>query len=75
KTLAAEERANGIRVITVSPGSVNTPIWDTDTVNADFDRSMMLTPEVVAQSILYTTLVPHQAVVEELILMPNTGTF
>lgn len=75
KTLAAEERANGIRVITVSPGSVNTPIWDTDTVNADFDRSMMLTPEVVAQSILYATLVPHQAVVEELILMPNAGTF
>ncbi|PSB19493.1 SDR family NAD(P)-dependent oxidoreductase [Phormidesmis priestleyi ULC007] len=75
KTLAAEERANGIRVITVSPGSVNTSLWDTDTVNADFDRSMMLTPEVVAQSILYATLVPHQAVVEELILMPNAGTF
>ncbi len=75
KTLAAEERSNGIRVITVSPGSVNTPLWDTSTVNADFDRSMMLTPEVVAQSILYATLVPHQAVVEELILMPNAGTF
>ncbi len=75
KTLAAEERANGIRVITVSPGSVNTSIWDTDTVNADFDRAVMLTPEVVAQSILYATLVPHQAVVEELILMPNAGTF
>ncbi len=75
KTLAAEERANGILVVTVSPGSVNTPLWDTDTVNADFDRSMMLTPEVVAQSILYATLVPHQAVVEELILMPNAGTF
>ena len=75
KTLAAEERSNGIRVTTVSPGSVNTPLWDTSTVNADFDRSVMLTPEVVAQSILYATLVPHQAVVEELILMPNAGTF
>ena len=75
KTLAAEERANGIRVITVSPGSVNTSLWDTDTVDADFDRSSMLTPEVVAQSILYATLMPHQAVVEELILMPNAGTF
>ena len=75
KTLAAEERANGIRVVTVSPGSVNTPLWDTDTVDADFDRSAMLTPEVVAQSILYATLVPHQVVVEELILMPNAGTF
>jgi short-subunit dehydrogenase len=75
KTLAAEERANGIRVITVSPGSVNTPIWDTETVHADFDRSLMLTPDVVAQSILHVALVPHQAVVEELILMPNAGAF
>jgi NADP-dependent 3-hydroxy acid dehydrogenase YdfG len=75
KTLAAEERANGIRVVTVSPGSVNTPIWDTDTVQADFDRSQMLTPDVVAQSILHAATLPTHAVVEELILMPNAGTF
>lgn len=75
KTLAIEERANGIRIVTISPGSVNTPIWDTDTVQADFDRSQMLTPEIVAQSVLYTALLPEQAVVEEMILMPNAGTF
>lgn len=75
KTLAIEERAYGIRVVTISPGSVNTSIWDTDTVQADFDRSRMLTPEIVAQSVLYTALLPEQAVVEEMMLMPNTGTF
>ncbi|MBW4472695.1 MAG: SDR family oxidoreductase [Stenomitos rutilans HA7619-LM2] len=75
KTLAAEERQHGIRVVTIAPGSVNTPIWDTDTVHADFDRSAMLTPETVAQSILYTALLPQAAVVEELTLMPNAGTF
>ena len=75
KTLAAEERAHGIRVVTISPGSVNTPLWDTDTVHADFDRSSMLTPETVAQSILYTALLPQEAVVEALTLMPNAGTF
>lgn len=75
KTLAAEERANGLRVVAISPGSVNTPIWDTETVNADFDRSRMLTPEVVAQTILYAALLPEQAVIEDLILMPNAGTF
>lgn len=75
KTLAAEERVHGIRVVTLSPGSVNTSIWDTDTVHADFDRSRMLTPEVVAQSILHATLMPSQAVIEELTLMPNAGTF
>jgi short-subunit dehydrogenase len=75
RTLAAEERTHGIRVVTVSPGSVNTSIWDTDTVQADFDRTLMLTPEVVAQSILHAATVPLEAVIEELILMPNTGTF
>ncbi|MGA7933336.1 MAG: SDR family oxidoreductase [Kovacikia sp.] len=75
KTLAVEERAHGIRVIMLSPGSVNTSLWDTETVHADFDRSRMLTPEVVAQTILYAALLPEQAVIEELILMPNSGTF
>jgi short-subunit dehydrogenase len=53
QAVAGEERANGIRVTTICPGSVNTPLWDTDTVQADFDRSAMLTAEMVAQSILY----------------------
>jgi NADP-dependent 3-hydroxy acid dehydrogenase YdfG len=75
KTLAVEERAYGIRVVTLSPGAVNTPIWDTETVQADFDRSRMLTPEVVAQSVLYVALLPEHAVVEDLKLMPNAGTF
>jgi NADP-dependent 3-hydroxy acid dehydrogenase YdfG len=72
KVLAAEERSHGIRVVTVSPGSVDTPIWDTDTM-PDFDRSQMLTPVVVAQSILHTALLPPQAVIEELIVMPSAG--
>lgn len=75
KTLAAEERANGIRVSAICPGSVNTPIWDAETVQADFDRSAMLTPEIVAQVILQAVLLPEQAVVEELTLMPNAGVF
>lgn len=73
KTLAAEERERGIRVTAICPGSVNTPIWDTDTVKADFDRSAMLTPEIVAQSILQTALLPEQAVIEELTLLASAG--
>lgn len=73
KTIAVEERANGIRVVNISPGAVNTPIWDTETVRADFDREAMLTPEIVAQSILHTVLLPEQAVVEEMTIMPSSG--
>lgn len=73
QALAQEERKNGIRVTAICPGAVNTGIWDTQTVNADFDRSNMLTPEIVAQSILHTALLPKQAVVDEITLMPSAG--
>jgi short-subunit dehydrogenase len=73
QTLAQEERARGVRVTVIHPGAVNTELWDTATVNASFDRSKMLTPEIVAQSILHTALLPPQAVIDELILMPSAG--
>ncbi len=75
KTLATEERSYGIRAISMSPGSVNTELWDTDTVQADFDRSAMLTPDVVAASILYAAQMPQGAAIEEMILLPTGGTF
>lgn len=71
--LAAEERGNGIRVTTICPGAVNTPIWDTETVKADFDKSAMLTPEMVANTILHTVLLPQGAVIEQLTITPSLG--
>lgn len=71
KTLAAEERAHGIRVTAICPGAVNTELWDT--LNANFDRQTMLTPEIVAESIVHTALLPKQAVIDELTLMPSAG--
>ncbi|MDZ8054024.1 MAG: SDR family oxidoreductase [Aulosira sp. ZfuVER01] len=73
QTLAQEERAHGIRVTAICPGAVNTELWDTETVHANFDRSKMLTPQIVAQSILHTALLPSQAVIDELTLMPSAG--
>ncbi len=75
KALAVEERSNGIRAVTIAPGAVNTPMWDTDTVQADFNREAMLTPEIVAQSILHTALLPSQAVIETMTIMPSGGAF
>lgn len=73
QTLAQEERVHGIRVTAICPGAVNTEIWDTETVNVNFDRTKMLTPEIVAQTILHTVLLPQEAVIEELTLMSNAG--
>jgi NADP-dependent 3-hydroxy acid dehydrogenase YdfG len=74
QTLAQEESANGIRVTSICPGAVNTGLWDTETVHVNFDRSQMLTPEIVAQSILHTALLPQQAAIAELTVMPSAGT-
>ena len=73
RTLAAEEREHGIRVMIVSPGAVNTPLWDTETVQADFARSQMLTPETVAQTMLHAVQLPESAVIDEITLMPSGG--
>lgn len=74
KILAAEERANGIRVTIITPGAVNTPIWDSQTVQADFERSAMLTPDLVANGILQAILLPEGAVIEEMTITPSVGT-
>jgi short-subunit dehydrogenase len=73
QVLAAEERDHGIRVTVVSPGAVNTPLWDTDTVQSDFSRSQMLTPEIVAQAIVNAAQLPANAVIDEIRLMPSGG--
>jgi NADP-dependent 3-hydroxy acid dehydrogenase YdfG len=73
QAIAGEERGYGIRSMAVSPGSVNTPLWDTDTVDADFDRTVMLTPEIVARSILHAVQTPNGATIDEIVLMPSAG--
>lgn len=74
KAFAVEERAHGVRVSVVSPGAVNTPIWDTETVDADFDKSKMLTAEMVAQAIAQVVTMPAASVIEELTVVSNAGT-
>ncbi|MEO1388186.1 MAG: SDR family oxidoreductase [Cyanobacteria bacterium J06634_6] len=71
--ITTEESANGIRVVTVSPGAVSTGLWDTDTVDADFERSQMLTPETVAQTILHTVQMPPGALISEVTITPSQG--
>ncbi|MEO0946677.1 MAG: SDR family oxidoreductase [Cyanobacteria bacterium J06641_5] len=73
KTLAAEERDRGIRAIVVSPGAVNTPLWDTEAVRVELDRAAMLDPQVVATAIVQAALLPANATIEELTITPSAG--
>jgi len=73
KTLAAEERDRGIRAIVVSPGAVNTPLWDTEAVRVELNRAAMLDPQVVATAIVQAALLPANATIEELTITPSAG--
>ncbi|WP_017326550.1 SDR family oxidoreductase [Synechococcus sp. PCC 7336] len=75
KALAQEESKHGIRVTAFCPGAVNSTLWDTPTVQADFDRTQMLDVETVASALIQTLSLPPNAVVDELVLMPSGGTF
>jgi len=75
RCLAAEEREHGIRVSTLTLGSVNTPLWDSETVASCFDRRAMLAPEQVAESLLFLARQPRSQTVEDLTLMPAAGAF
>ena len=73
RCLAEEERPHGIRVSTLTLGAVNTPLWDSETVDSCFDRRAMLDPRHVAQSLLHLAQQPAHQVLEELTLMPAAG--
>jgi len=73
RCLADEERCHGIRVSTLTLGSVNTPLWDSETVDSCFDRRAMLDPHQVAQAVLHLAQQPAHQVLEDLTLMPAAG--
>ena len=75
RCLAEEERAYGIRACTLTLGAVDTPLWDSPTVQSSFDRSAMLPVEQVAVTLLHLAQQPSTQIVEDLTLMPATGAF
>ncbi len=75
KCLREEERSNSIRACTITLGSVNTPLWDTETIKSDFDRTSMLSSIKVSNTILYIAEQPESQLIEDLTLMPAGGAF
>lgn len=75
RCLAEEERAHGIRACTLTLGAVNTPLWDAETVQSDFDRRAMLSVDQAAETLLNLAEQPVNQVIEDLTLMPAAGAF
>ena len=75
KCLREEERTFSIRACTITLGSVNTPLWDSESIKSDFDRSSMLSSTKVSEAILYMAEQPNSQIIEDLTLMPAGGAF
>ena len=75
RCLAEEERSKGIRACTLTLGAVNTPLWDAETVQSDFDRHAMLSVDQAADALVYLAEQPTNQVIEDLTLMPSAGAF
>ena len=75
KCLREEERKNSIRACTITLGSVNTPLWDSEFVNSDFNKNSMMSSDNVSETILFIAEQPKSQLIEDLILMPATGAF
>jgi 3-oxoacyl-[acyl-carrier protein] reductase len=70
RSLMLELRKEGIRVITICPGSVDTGMLrDQPMLNSDPER--ILRPDDVAESILHTLRLPLRALVSEVDLRPT----
>jgi NADP-dependent 3-hydroxy acid dehydrogenase YdfG len=71
-----EEAPNGIRVTTVFPGEVDTPILEKrPSPVSDERRAKMLLPEDVGQIVVAIALLPPRAHVPELIIKPISQEF
>ena len=71
RVLAEEVRGRGLRVAAVCPGAVDTPFWDA--IANPPDRTRMLRPESVADTVLLIATQPPEAMVEEVVLAPTPG--
>ncbi|HKB35774.1 MAG TPA: SDR family NAD(P)-dependent oxidoreductase [Gemmataceae bacterium] len=71
-SLAAEEKANGIRVSSIFPGEVNTPILnERPQPVAEEHLKAILQPEDVAAAILFVASLPPHVSVPELVITPS----
>jgi 3-oxoacyl-[acyl-carrier protein] reductase len=71
RCLMLEERANGVRVLAICPGSVDTDFSDSQHEENDPRRQRILKPEDVAESILGMIRLPQRAMVSEIDIRPS----
>ena len=70
-TLREELRPCGIRVIALLPGATDTTIWTT--LWPEATRRKMMSPATVAEAVVQAILLPANATIESLEILPTSG--
>jgi NAD(P)-dependent dehydrogenase (short-subunit alcohol dehydrogenase family) len=71
KALREEVRKQGVRILALIPGAIDTDIWQQ--FWPDAPRAKMMKPETIAQAVVHAVSAPPEASVEELIIGPTAG--
>ncbi|NRF95584.1 SDR family oxidoreductase [Paenibacillus frigoriresistens] len=71
RVMQAELRDKGVRVMSVLPGAVATPFWDS--MESKPDSSKMIHVHTLAKHLVYLLCQPEDAIVDELTIMPPLG--
>jgi 3-oxoacyl-[acyl-carrier protein] reductase len=71
RCLMLEERKNGVRVLLICPGSVDTNFFDNHHGGSDVKKGRILKPEDVAESIVHMIKQPQRAMVSEIDIRPS----
>ena len=69
KTIREELRERKIRVINIYPGAINTDIWEN--IPGERERDMMMSPEVIAESVQTALGQPLNTVMEDITITNN----
>jgi NAD(P)-dependent dehydrogenase (short-subunit alcohol dehydrogenase family) len=74
--VAEEERANGIRITSVFPGEVNTPILDQRPVPPSAEhRAGILQPQDIAEAVMMLARLHPRAHIPELVIKPTSQSY
>ena len=72
-SLREELREYNIKVISVYPGAIDTPLWDS--MSMDGLRSEMMSVDDVSDVIINSIISPNNCVVEDIIIRRTAGDF
>jgi len=73
EVLREEMRAKGVKVTAILPGATDTPIFDG--AEGDWDRSKMVRPSDIADSLWLALNQSPNALLEEVVVAPASGAF